>query len=451
MIQKWKHIALWMVAATLGSCSTESYPGLVYEPQIPASLVNNESGRSIGMTLPITMAVNSSSFQMTSITRGSGPIDDVSSQDRFKNATFYVFAFRDNPDEKGVLAYTPSFKERSTDNNPDCLIDGNDYLLGMPARIDITTGLFHMKRANGVDTLLYYGSRHQDNGYNFFAYYLDDIPVNSNNGHRDEYGVYYDLELDGTQDLMTGHSLKMTEQSLTENYPIYSQLSKELQYHILNIGNYSAFSAYYDIHPVLYMRHLLTQLRFYAYPADVSAKDIEFTSIEVESVCEGRLYVVSVDVDNLNFTVNADATPKFLPLKELNTETGYYQALTPSKYKIEWDDAMDKDDWTKNKSVHIGGDMMLPTSATFHMKVAYKQKVHTLPERYREVVAEYLLKAPELDQSRDPEGNFCFLPSKSYAIKLGVFGGRTPDVVVDLYGWADGGDLDFPSDHSERE
>ena len=453
MKYSWKYILLWMMAVALVGCSKESYPGLEYAPSIPESLVNHESGRSTGRGLPVMMSVSGSTFQTTPITRGTGPFDDVSNDARFRNSTFYLFAFRDNPDERGVLAYTPSFTQRSTGDNPDCLIDGNNYLMGMPAQIDNTTGVFHMKRDNGVDTLLYYGARHQDNGYNFFAYYLDsDFVPSSDNAHRDESGIYYDIELDGTQDIMTGHSLKMTEQMLIDNYPVYSELTQEQRNHILNIGNFSAYSAIYEINPILYMRHLLTQLKFYAYPADRSAVDIEFTEIQVEARYQGRLYVVRMDVDDLDFTY--DESRKFITLKERSEddidECLPYQPLTPSRYKVQWDDTMTSADWTQNPAVHIGDDMMLPPDATFHLKVVYTQKIHTSPDLYRDVEAEYLLKAPELEESIDPvTGEYSFLPSKTYAVKMGIFGGRTPEVVVGLEGWQDGGDIDVAGDPTE--
>ncbi len=454
MKYSWKYILLWIMAVSLAGCSKESYPGLEYEPVISESLVNNESGRSTGANLPVSLSVSGSTFQTSEVTRGTGPLDDVSNDARFRTSKFHVFAFRDNPDERGILAYTPSFTQRSTGDNPDCLVDGNNYLMGMPAIIDNTTGIFHMKRDNGVDTLLYFGNRHQDNGYNFFAYHLDsDFVPTSDNAHRDESGIYYDMELNGTQDIMTGHSITMTEQMLIDNYPIYSELTPEQRNHILNIGNFSAYSAHFDINPIIYMRHLLTQLKFYAYPADPSAVDIEFTEIQVEARYQGRLYVVKMDIDNLDFTYNEER--KFLTLMERREDDVNkclpYQPLTPSRYKVQWNSSMTSDDWTKNPPVHIGSDMMLPPDATFHLVIVYKQKIHTSPDEFREVEAQYLLKAPELEESKDPvTGEFRFLPSKSYAVKLGVFGGRTPDVIVGLEGWTDGGDIDIAGDPTEK-
>lgn len=442
----------------LMNCSKESYPGLEYVPTIPESLSNNESGRSTGLGMPVSLSVNGSSFQINNVTRGYGPLDDVSNDARFKNTLFYVFAFRDNPDEQGALAYNPSFVQHSAGNNPDCLVDnGDNEYLGMPARIDIETGVVHMLRKNlRVDTILYYGTRHQDNGYDFYLYHIDDFQPTQANAQRDENGIYYQMELDGTQDLMTGHSLKMTEQMLIDNYPNYSQLSQEQRHHILNIGNYSAYSANYDINPIISMSHLLTKLEFYAYPADQSARDIEFTSITVNARSKGKMYVVKKDFDGLNFEVDPEATPQPVTLQERSTdeneEYGPYQPLTPEKYKVDWDaETMSSSDWTQNPRVHIGGDMMLPADTQFTLQVSYKQKIHTSPDIWREVEAGYLLKAPELEETIDTAtGLYTFLPGKSYVVKLGVFGGRTPDVVVGLSGWEEGGDIDVAGDPTEK-
>lgn len=455
----WRYIALWMTAMVLANCSKESYPGLEYVPSIPASLVNNESGRSTGMGMPVSLSVNGSTFQMTNVTRGYGPLDDVSNEERFDNTLFYVFAFRDNPDEQGSLAYNPSFLQHSAGDNPDCLVDNgdNDYL-GMPAHIDVETGVVHMLRKNlRVDTTMYYGSRHQDNGYDFYLYHVDDFQPTASNAHRDETGIYYDMELDGTQDIMTGHSLKMTEEMLVANYPGYSGLSQEQRHHILNIGNYSAYAAYYDINPIIYMRHLLTQLNFYAYPADQSAREIQFTSVEITAQCAGRLYVVKKDFNGLTFEVDPNVPAKPIALQERSIddteECGPYQPLTPENYQINWDpETMSSTDWTQNPRVTIGDGMMLPTAASFRMKVSYRQRNNADPLSYRSVTAEYLLKAPELEESTDEaSGEFMFLPSKTYAVKLGIYGGRTPTVVVGLDGgWEEGEDFDFSSDPAEE-
>lgn len=461
MRYSWNYMALWMmtVAVMLG-CSSESYPGIDYEPEIPDALRNDESGRSTGKGLPVSLSVSGPSFQITNVSRGQGPLDDVANVARFKDARFYVFAFRDNPDDQGPFAYNPSFKQHSKDDNPDCLIDDSDNeWLGMPARIDIESGAIHMLRKNlRVDSILYYGTRHQDIGYDFFVYHIDDVNIDATNAHRDETGIYYDLELDGTQDIMTGRSIRFTDEVLRNNYPGYSDLPLETRNHIMNIGNYSAYSANFDINPIIYMCHLLTKLEFYAYPADKSAMDIEFSNIEITARCQGRLYVVRKDMDGLSFVLDENAEPKQIPLMERSDEkqdpTGNYQPLTPERYKIDWENGMDTDNWLNNKEkrVHIGGDIMLPTADSFFMKVVYKQKVHADPDRYREVEANFVLKAPELEESLNPvTGLFSFLPSKSYTINIGVYGGRTPEVVVSLSGWEDGGELVFPSDPSEKE
>lgn len=453
MRYSWNYMALWMmtVAVMLG-CSSESYPGIDYEPEIPDALRNDESGRSTGKGLPVSLSVSGPSFQITNVSRGQGPLDDVANVARFKDARFYVFAFRDNPDDQGPYDYNPSYKQHSKDDNPDCLIDDSDNeWLGMPARIGIESGAIHMLRKNlRVDSILYYGTRHQDIGYDFFVYHIDDVNIDDTNAHRDETGIYYDLELDGTQDIMTGHSIRFTDEVLRNNYPGYSDLPLETRNHIMNIGNYSAYSANFDINPIIHMNHLLTKLEFYAYPADKSAKDIEFTNVEITAHCQGRLYVVRKDLSGLKFETNGNAEPKAISLKERGKD-GTFQDLTPDKYKVDWKDGMDVENWINNKEAraHIGNDMMLPSAETFRMKVTYRQKLKQ--DVYREVSAEYLLKAPELEESVDIiTGRYSFLPSKSYAVNMGVYGGRAPVVLVGLSDWEVDGDIIFPSDPFEE-
>lgn len=453
-------IVVLTATAALAGCTSDSYPGLEYDPVMSPSLVNNESGRSTGWGLPVTVSVSKNSFSFASvITRGSGPFEatDVSNDlDRLDNTIFYLYAFRDNADLQGPLTANPSFEQRSKNDNEDCLLDGNDYTFGVPAKLHAADRLLKTKRANLSDTTYYYGSRNQDTGYNFFAYCMDGFDAAQETAHRDATGVYYDLTLDGTRDVMVGHSLKLDRQTLESYYPnIVESMTQTQRDHVLNIGNYSAYSAYFGIHPILHIEHLLTRLAFWAYPADESANFVEFTNIEIEARYAGRLYVVKPDVSQLGFTFN-DAR-RSMKLKERqpgdDEKVLPLQDLTPTNYRVQWTAGMDSDKWLNNKAgaTHIGCDMLLPPDATYRMKLEYRQ-YEPGTGLYRKVSAEYALKAPELENSRDPKtGEFTYLPNNTYTINIGVYGGRRPEVGVgSLEPWNDGGEIIIPSDPSEE-
>ena len=450
------------MGAVLTGCTNESYPGLEYEPVMARSLVNNESGRGTGMELPVTLSVSKNSFSFASvISRGTGAFDasDLNTNAaRLNNSLFYIFAFRDRADIQGPQMKNPSFIERSTNNNEDCLVDGNDYYFGMPAKINIEDLMLNMKRHDlRRDTTLYYGTRHQDTGYNFYAYYVDDLDASQMVSYRDETGVYYDVTLDGTRDIMTGHSLKLTKETLESNYPnINKSLTLSQRDHILNNGNYSAYSAALGVNPIIQMQHLLTRLEFWAYPADPSANLIEFTNVEIEARYSGRLYVVRGDVNQLNF----DWLPnrQFLQLKERDAadvdKVKPVRDLTPSNYKVQWQTGMDSDKWLNNKAgaTHIGCDMLLPPDTEYRLKLQYRQ-LEPGTGLYRYVSAEYSLKAPELESSRDPEtGDFTYLSGNIYTVNIGVYGGRIPEVGISMVDpWQDGGEIVIPSDPSEDD
>ena len=216
------------VVLALSSCS-ESYPGLEYDKTQGNKGIENQEG-SNGVT-PVMVFVNEQNIFSVK-TRGVGAFepDDRNNENRLANSTFYVYAFRNNnyqsgPDElKQPTDFT--WYNYATDNigrrgqkdekNVNCLLDGTDYNYGMETTLHPHgSGKLEYKLEDGQEAPKYY-SAYGDIPYNFFAYYLDDAKVLSANRSADK--ISYDIEIDGTQDLMCGYAPDFYE-LMTKNDP----------------------------------------------------------------------------------------------------------------------------------------------------------------------------------------------------------------------------------------
>ncbi len=465
-----RHIALLVLPALcVVGCAGESYPGLEYDRSVSEDIINNESGMTTPDGVPIEVFVSPQRF-ITATTRGLGPFivpdstDVISQEDsirysnRYVKSVFYTFAFRDTPDDQGALTYSPDFTKHSNDKNDgkvNCLIDAADKPYGMPGLLDSDrSGRIHMKRAGlRMDTTMYYGNRYKDVGYNFFVYHVDDMPLEGKM-HRDETGVWYDVDLDGTRDIMAGAASILTPDVLDSNYPEISRnLTREERDHILNVGNYSDFAAQRGIHPYVNLKHQLVRLRFRAYPADQSCDMVFIDSVKIKAKHSGKLYVATPNPDNIGFVMDDDRT--WLDLHEIHP-TRHHDSLgvaplvlpldTVSNH-VSWTDDMAGKEWMDNPPTIVGADMMVPQDTLLQMELSYRQilkrkdKQTGLPV-VANSTASYTLPAPQIEVNYDPDRDLYFYrPGYIYNINIGIYGMRPIEVAVTTEGWQDGGDI----------
>jgi hypothetical protein len=470
MKYNFRHIALFaFTALCFMGCAGESYPGLEYDRTVSEDIINNESGLTTPDGVPIEVFVSPQRF-VTTTTRGLGPfivpdsMDAISSEDsirysnRYVKSLFYTFAFRDTPDDQGALTYQPDFTKHSNDKNDgkvNCLVDAGDKPHGMPGLLDADhSGRIHMKRAGlRLDTTMYYGNRYKDVGYNFFVYSVDDLPLEGKM-HRDETGVWYDVDLDGTRDIMAGAAPLLTPEVLDTAYAEISRnLTREERDHILNVGNYSDFAAQRGIHPYVPLKHQLARLRFQGFPADRSCDSVFIESIEIEGMHSGKLYVATPNSDNIG--LHMDSTRAWIPLHEIHPtkhrdSLGLVPLMLPLdtlRNHVSWIDGMSDVDWTKNKPTVIGGDMMIPEDTLLMMHLVYRQILRNKdPEtglnKINRVEANYKLPAPQTPISFDEEKRkYKYRRGFVYNINIGVYGLRPLEVIVTTGNWIDGGTI----------
>ncbi len=436
------------------ACSDEgSYPG--YGSDKLSSVLSSNGGWPVGELEAIKVSIDESKLSTPQVTRGTGPLvtpptSDIEKQ-RYEGAVWRVFAFRDTYDQQGPLAYSPDFTQRSAseEGKADCLIDGSNYLLGMPALLkNDKTGVLHLKTDDlQRDSTLYYSDHYRDVGYNFFVSYLDDLEPTAEQTHRDETGVYYDILSDGTRDFLVGASPKLTPAVLDENYASV-KLSANDRNMVLNVGNYSALAARLGIHPIVSAHHVMSRLCFYAYPADNTAVDIGIESIEIESHNQGKFYVAGQNPDGVGFYPSEQRS--YIPLMDKNPDGGIhspYVPLSPERNTVNWKNGMDSKIWQNNPSTHVGGDMMLAPDSIYRMRITYVQTLKSTNPKTGEpskahVTAEYRLLVPHLDACIDPQtSRYMFRAGQIYNINIGVFGMNKIEIIVTLGGWIEGGSV----------
>ena len=484
---------LTLVAAiSLVACS-ESYPGLLYDES--GSKATNTEGLDSANLVPLYVYVNKQSFftvtatpgdgQLPSgVTRGIGSFQPITSPTdekgnpivyteedslRYYQTNFRLFAFRD-----GRYATTGSAYPAELANDPDmtwtllaedgsghrdeeklnCLVDGYSYYAGLSSHLDNNSGL-----APEVKNPLCYGT-YQDVGYNFFAYVSDDLEASGSTVHRTRDSIYYDVTLNGTQDVMCGYAPKLTAEVLDERYS-QVELTPAERSRVLNIGNYSTYAAHRNIDPYVDVFHMLTRLQFRAYPGDETATGTTIDSIYVEAPNKGKFIVAHRDPTKVGLYL--DTIPGRYYLHEKPEIVDSVQAdsttrrmlrnsvmMPAGKYKAEWKDAywIDK---AAHKAVPIferdhidvGASMMLPQSPEFVITICstYIDATggsHVMKSHYR-VTAGSLGDNP--DNWDEATQQYVFKRARYYTINLAVYGLQPIQVIGNIEAWKEGGEI----------
>ena len=464
-------LTLVTVALLLASCAGESYPGMEYEYVLNEDIINDESGKTNdrGVMIEVYLAPDTYTMGSVSTTRGTGPfiVPDTIRQDsnRYERSVFNVFAFRASPDDQGMLDYSPDYTKRSNDPNDakvNCLVDGSNYNLGAPSRLDLNrSGKLHFKHYDMLnDSLLYYSAKYNDVGYNFFAYHLDDFVPTEATTHRTTEGICYDIDIDGTRDLMYGYAPKLTSDVLDSLIIKDNLVIEDVQRnHILNIGYYSSYAAYHGVRPYVNLKHALTRLRFMAYPADATCDSVTIEAIEILAHNKVHLWVARPNAGEVGLTFEPERA--YVPLMDHNATTHPdsvgilpYQPLRTEGNTVNWQPEYEGNGWKDNPPTIIGGDMLVPTDSVFRMKLTYRQTLKNIdPTTGKNITnrntTTYDLRAPQVDVSYDERlRRYMYLPGHTYHINIGVYGLRSIVVNTDVDGWGQGEDIP-PNDEDD--
>lgn len=282
------------VSALLTGCVDDSYRGFVDVDMSVDNDVPHEVYMTLGEPSDITNGV--------SITKGTGVIGSV---DGFTGKTFHIYAF--NQDD-----FT-SMETTAVQDTIRCLVDGSlddpESLMGREAKWNPQTEF--VEWASG-DRPIYYpigeGSGHI---YDFFAYYVDDMELTNEDFHRTERSVMIDIEIDGSQDLMSSKAAP-TEEQLAK-----IEDEKERVYRQYCSYSYYTASRTIPLHPNFIFKHHLVKLSFRIVPGGTPGmtKDVMVERIDLESRYKGKFTVA--DKNNpTNVGVRFDKDLKHLTLSE---------------------------------------------------------------------------------------------------------------------------------------
>lgn len=474
-------VAMAMVAATLASCS-DSYPGLDYTEGGSYDVYNGEGYDAT----PIMVFINEQNLFSVTTTRGTGPFEKDYGTDywtaKYQNAPVYVYAFRSQKDAQGLTS-EPNFENsRWNDENLeyDCLLDGADrhgmlmkFTKDQPGYLDYEFGM--SMNAEGIEAhnyMKFYSKQHQEVPYNFFAYYIDKNPAETNIERRQDY-IKYTFTIDGSQDIMCGYAPFKTKEELMANENLKGLPEDQIN-KILNIGGFSTYSAHRGLNPVIDLKHRLVRLNFRAYPGDKGADAITIKQIYVtcRNTCE--LTVAGKNLSDIGVT---NWLGEESPLYLAERSNGADEAEELHSFKLcdaiqdgkkYWDYATWKalpNDEKKNNYYNIGSCLMVPPASEYKVTLVFKQPkitdyrkdtngdymkdedgelipVYESDETAKDVTATYTVKL---------QSESMFQAGYSYPITIAVYGYQEIKMSANIAPWIqnEDGDIEIGDDDAD--
>ena len=426
--------------------------------------------------VPLFVYVDRQSFFSLSSTRGAGyfdPLDSKSSddvRDRYMKTPFFLYAFRDPKSTSTSysntllhnlpdLTYTMAPARGGTVDTEklNCLMDGPDYYEGYKTSLDEKGA---MKLPENPSQFYY--PNFQDVGYNFFAYSLDDVTSTASaHVHRTPSSIWYDLEIDGTQDIMCGYAPGLTEEDFTSGQGRYNKvtLTDAEKRRVLDIGNFCTYAGHRNIHPYIAMRHQLTRLEFVAYPAEKEADYVTIDEIVVYAPNTGKLVVADRDTSKIGFTPDVVTDQSLMypfmlhegPQKDASGQWKCSVMPTNTYRTNPWSDSyIGRSIYQHGDPVRIGGEgscILLPEQEEFLIKLVatYTDPADpTNPKRYESV---YRLKPAVNEDNKVSDGVYKFRSGRYYTIAVAVYGLKHIEVYSDIQAWQTGAPVEIDPDN----
>lgn len=418
-------LTLILGSALVQSCGT-SYPDI----ESP-----DEPNREHGLATPVSVFLSEQDIFSVIATRGTGSWTEASMKRKIAHGLFQVFAFRDGA--AGAMLHTAAQDGR----HDFCLVDGTRPYHGKAARLEPDgTGTLRWVSDDDLrspDTL-YYSNDNLRVPYTFSAYYLDDFEPSAQNFHRESDEIYYDITLDGAQDMLVGTAPRLTDEVLSTIYKGV-QLNDEERRGIVAVGGYSTYAARFGLHPVVKLRHALPRLRFEIVPADSTAGQTAVTGIFLIAPNRGRLTVASTDASRVGFVASAQVDT--LHLREASTDgvvPGRLVADGP-EHRVAWRSEYTGRSLDDLPGQPVGECLMPAPAESYVLGVDYvvtdAQSGSRLPQR-----STYVLRPSQVTANYD-EGaqRFMFRPGYEYTIKIGVYGQTGLKVSTSLGAWQESG------------
>lgn len=322
MKRVYSHIIYTCLTIILLIGCKSDYPYIEYEGN-PGKV---EFG-NIELLIPIMISMNNPLYE--NHTRGMGGGDH-------EEDTFYIYAFYTPEGITGVpnsIDYSMTPQEKF-----HCLVD-DPTGHGLKARLsEISSAL------EWVDTMVYYNNTYPDYRYRFFAYHVDDaVDMEKIQPNRHHDYVSYDIQIDGTQDLMCSCAQPTPEQ-LAKIKSLASPSNKDFINNLEKL-TYSTQSAHRDLIPVFNMEHHLTYIKFKlkadrddgGYLDSTEYKKIHVRNIIIKDIpYKGEFIVAAEDTNQLGITFSTNHLTNFyIPTRDKDgflvkgNDKGFLEPLIP--------------------------------------------------------------------------------------------------------------------------
>lgn len=240
--------------------------------------------------------------------KGVGAVDNIALED---GRSIYVYAFNSN--------MLTSFRYTARQDEVNTLVDGSvDFPQSRLGRRAVTNSKGDVLQwPDATQTFCYHDGDLKHIPYEFYAYYIDDINVKNADVIREDDAVRLNLEIDGSQDLMSAKAE----------------------------GTYNYASGLEGINPQFYFKHHLVKLDFELVPGFVAggSQSVVVESIEVESKYKGVFTVAEksrpsqqgVDFPDTACKSLTLKGPRGVPMREYELSTLEYQTEVPKVVPVD--------------------------------------------------------------------------------------------------------------------
>ena len=392
MIKRIGHIlALLMLA--LG-CADDSFQGT------SADMYGNGS-----QYVPVMVALGDPSG---GILKGSGAVDDMEEWD---GRHIYVYAFNKH-DDYSFLAYSRA-------NQRKCLIDGSlkdEYsIAGRKARI-LADDVY--AEWEDDDVVYYPSGDYQKIAYDFFAYYVDDMELVPQDFYRGSDAVKINLEIDGSQDLMSSKA-EVTQEQL-KPFTTKDQL-------LIKENAHSFYTAQRNVVPTFLFQHHLARLEFELVAGVVreESKRIIVHAMEVESQCMGSFTIAAKDASRMGVEFNDVIKPLAVKEEEGGMMLERMIVTRPSQDVV-------------RENVKLGGGLLVAPKKEYD---AYMIMTELRDD------GSYVVERVRTPLLISYGGGF--EPGNQYRVKLTVYGATQVSASVELEPWHHGGNIDMDTENDK--
>lgn len=385
------------------SCVDDSYTGTVYVKEYTDEGMPHEVMITIGESEDIVAP-------LVSATKGTGVIGGVSG---FAGKDFYVYAFnRDDETDYSILGARDSVR---------CLVDGSlDSLTSVQGRRASYNPKTEYVEWSASDMPIYYPmGENEGHVYDFFAYYLDDMDVTNEQFHRNESNVTIDIEIDGSQDIMSSKAklTKKQEEAILEKSDFWETQT-------VIACSYSYYTAARGINPNFVFKHHLVKLDFKLVPGSIAgaSKDIKIDRIEVRSEYKASFNVADkYDEGNVGLTFGADTTTLALTERDGSAFAG--RLLTTFKDGQVIDGVIDD-----------MGSLLVAPRDEYDLIITLSEVDEASNNQTSEPYSN--IRVLSVGTEKDPQS---FVAGSEYLVTLTVYGKMDVRVSTTVKEWEDGG------------